>query len=187
MTLFSLQTGTERDIWRRVVIGGIAGAAVAATLITGAGAPTASAQPAAPTTTEAPTPTAEADGPKTPCTGDDCKRVDEDAEPQGMTADQALAIIQADYDLGAGGGKLSNLIHDVLTLRAQGYRPSNANRAAIEQALQYRPNQTPLIEALQETLAYQRKQQMRAQQAAAAQGPVAGPVPVIPGMTMPVG
>jgi hypothetical protein len=166
------QTGTKGDLWRRVVIGG----ALAATLLTGATAPSALAQPS---TTEVPTPTAEAEGPKTPCTGDDCNRVEE-AEPQGMTADQALAIIQADYDLGAGGGKLSNLIHDVLTLRAQGFRPSNANRAAIEQALEYRPNQTPLIEALESTLAYQRKQQMRQQQQAAAQGPVAGPVPVIP-------
>jgi hypothetical protein len=169
------QTGTKGELWRRVMIGGIAGGALAATLLTGVA--TASAQP---TTTEPPTPTPAAEGPKTPCTGDDCNRADEDAEPQGMTADQALAIIQADYDLGAGGGKLSNLIHDVLTLRAQGYRPSNANRAAIEQALQYRPNQTPLIEALEETLAYQRKLQMRQQQQAAAQGPVAGPVPVIP-------
>ena len=173
------QTGTRSELWRRIVIGGVAGGAVAATLLTGVAAPSAFAQPE-PTTTEVPTPTPEAEGPKTPCTGEDCNRVDEDAEPQGMTADQALAIIQADYDLGAGGGKLSNLIHDVLTLRAQGYRPSNANRAAIEQALDYRPNQTPLIAALEETLAYQRKLQFRAQQSAAAQGPVAGPVPVIP-------
>ena len=178
------QTGTDREAWRRVVVGGVAGAALVASLLAGVGVQTADAQPAEPTTTEVPTPTA--DGPVTPCTGDDCNRGDENAEPQGMTADQALAIIQADYDLGAGGGKLSNLIHDVLKLRAQGFRPSNANRAAIEQALEYRPNQTPLIEALEETLAYQRKQQLRAQQSAAAQGPVAGPVPMIPGMTMPV-
>ena len=169
---------SQTELWRRVVIGGVAGGALAATLLTGVAAPTAFAQPATPTTTEAPTP--EAEGPRTPCTGDDCNNDDEEAAPRGMTADQALAIIREDYDMGAGGGQLSNLIHDVMTLRAQGFRPSNANRAAIEQALEYRPNQAPLIEALEATLSYQRKQQLRSQQAAAAQGPVAGPVPVIP-------
>lgn len=74
-----------------------------------------------------------------------------------MTADQALAIIQRDYDLGAGGGQLSKLIDQVLTLRARGIRPSNANRQAIVTALDSRPNQQPLIEALQATLVYQRK------------------------------
>ena len=72
-----------------------------------------------------------------------------------------LAIIEADYDLGSGGGQLSNLIDDVMRLRAQGFLPSNANKEAIVKALEYRPNQGPLIEALQETRAYQRKMQAR--------------------------
>ena len=44
-----------------------------------------------------------------------------------MTGEEALAIIQQDYDLGAGGGQLSNLVHEVLVLRNLGFRPSNAN------------------------------------------------------------
>ncbi|WP_232425766.1 hypothetical protein [Mycobacterium sp. JS623] len=76
-----------------------------------------------------------------------------------MTADQVLAIIDQDYDTGAGGGQLSTLIHDVLKLRAQGFMPSNANKDAIVKALDYRPNQQPLIDALKETLAYQHKMQ----------------------------
>ena len=32
-----------------------------------------------------------------------------------MSADDALAIIARDYDMGAGGGQLSNLIHQALT------------------------------------------------------------------------
>ncbi len=113
----------------RVVSGAVLGAALAFGLVTG-GSPIASAQPS---TKEPPAPA-----------------------PM-MTADQALAIIQQDYDLGSGGGQLSKLIDQVLTLRARGIRPSNANRQAIVDALDARPNQQPLIEALQATLVYQRK------------------------------
>lgn len=178
-------TGSHREIWRRLLIGGAAGV-MAAGLWSGVAAPGALAQPSAPSTTEAPTPEPQAAEPKKPCTGDDCKKNEEAAAPT-MSADEALAIIARDYDMGAGGGQLSNLIHDVLTLRQQGYRPSNANRQAIQDALAYRPNQAPLIEALKSTLAFQRKQQAQAQAAITTNGPVAGPVPVLPGMNVPLG
>ena len=45
-----------------------------------------------------------------------------------MTADQALAIIHNEYALGDGGGQLSTLIDDVMKMRAQGFKPSNANK-----------------------------------------------------------
>ncbi|WP_231976853.1 hypothetical protein [Mycobacterium sp. E740] len=140
---------------------------MAATLLTGLAVPNATAQPTDPKS----------------CTGEDCKQ---EVDQVTMTADQALAIIQNEYAQGDGGGQLSQLIDDVMKLRAQGFRPSNANKLAIQNALAHRPNQTPLVEALKETLAYQRKLQARAAQAAADK-PVAGNVPVIPGMTMPVG
>lgn len=126
--------------WRRAVIGALASGALAAGLVIGIGAPVAIATPAA-------DPTADADA------------------PAPMTADQVLAIIQTDYDLGSGGGQLSNLIHTVMKLRAQGYMPSNGNKAAIVEALDHRPDQTPLIEALQATVAHQRVEQARAQAA----------------------
>ncbi len=44
-----------------------------------------------------------------------------------------------------------------MKLRAQGIKPSKTNIAEIQNALQYRPNQKPLIEALQNTLGYQQK------------------------------
>jgi len=128
--------------------GVLAGSAIAAALIVGINAPTAQSAPgddtASPTDTE-PTPT--------------------------MTADQALAIIEQDYDTGAGGGQLANLIHQVLVLRNAGFKPSNANKVAIQEALDKRPNQAPLVEALKETLAFQRKTQaqMIAQQQQQAQ------------------
>jgi hypothetical protein len=136
----TLQTG----ILRRAVAGG----AVTAVLISGFGVATAFA-----------------------CTGADCEKNDpatpnaEPAAPPPMTADQVLMIIDQDYDTGAGGGQLSGLIHSVLKLRAQGFKPSKGNTDAIVKALDYRPNQEPLIEALKDTLSYQRKMQALQQNA----------------------
>jgi hypothetical protein len=134
---------------RRAVVG----SAMAATLLTGFGTATAFAEPG------------------DSCTGAECAKNDpadtvasSDA-PRPMTADEVLLIIDRDYDTGAGGGQLSTLIKDVLRLRAQGFKPSNGNKDAIVKALDYRPNQGPLIDALKETLAYQRKLQALQQNA----------------------
>ncbi|MGA5466404.1 hypothetical protein [Mycobacterium sp. NPDC050041] len=151
---------------RRIVISGIASGALAAGLLTGVAAHTASAQPA--------------DGPKS-CTGEDCKKAE--AAPT-MTADQALAIIHNEYALGDGGGQLSKLVDDVMTLRGRGFMPSNANKVAIQEALSHRPNQAPLVAALQQTLSYQRK--LMAQNAAATQ-PGAGPTNKAPAWAPPRG
>jgi hypothetical protein len=137
----TLQTGNLR----RAVKGAVAISALAAGVMAGFGPPTASADPA--------DPSAQTD------------------TPPVMTADQALAIIDKDYDTGEGGGQLSTLIHDVLTLRAQGFKPSNANKEAITKALDYRPNQAPLVKALQETLVYQRRMQAIQQNAGTGQQP----------------
>ena len=141
----TLQTSNLRQL--------VAGSALAASLLTGFGVATASAEPGE------------------SCTGAECAKNDpadataQTGTPPAMTADQVLAIIDQDYDTGAGGGQLSTLIHDVLKLRAQGFKPSNANKDAIVKALDYRPNQQPLIDALKETLAYQRKMQALQQNA----------------------
>ena len=89
----TLQTGRNRQGWRRVVTNGLAVSAVVAGAIAGVGAPTALADPADPTPTQP------------------------EISPE-MSADDALAIIARDYDMGAGGGQLSNLIHQALQLRA---------------------------------------------------------------------
>jgi hypothetical protein len=106
-----------------------------------------------------------------------------DAPAPTMTAEEALAIVAKDYDHGAGGGQLSNLIHEVLTLRNQGFKPSNANKIAIQEALERRPNQAPLVAALSQTVSYQRKIQA---QSAAMQDPqtpvVIGRQPLPPGV-----
>jgi hypothetical protein len=162
------QTGRNRQGWRRVLMTGLAVSAVVA----GVGAPTALADPADPTPTQP------------------------EISPD-MSADDALAIIARDYDMGAGGGQLSNLIHQALQLRSLGFKASNANRQAIAAALEKRPNQAPLIEALKETIAYQRKLQAQMQNANSGQQPgfnIGGPpnntgIAVIPGtgITEPIG
>ena len=95
------------------------------------------------------------------------------APPQ--TADEVLAIIYRDYDLGSGGGQLSNLIHqrdaDAFSgLQARRRRTgTRSSRRSIN-----RPNQGPLVQALKETLAYQTKQtasRWRRMQGAAAVAP----------------
>ncbi|OLP03375.1 hypothetical protein BVU76_04475 [Mycolicibacterium porcinum] len=149
-------SGSGVHSWRRFVTGG----ALAVGLLVGAGAPMAAADPVAPAQ-----PTPAADAP---------------AAPQ-MTADEALSIVAKDYDTGEGGGQISTLIHDILKLRQQGYKPSNANREAITEALDKRPNQVPLINALKSTLSYQRKLQAQAQAQIPKQGVVNPGIAPIPG------
>ena len=128
----AVQTGMTLG-WRRAVAGAMVSGALAAGLVAGAGAAPAWADPTVDETTAAPE----------------------------MTADQALAIVAADYDTGAGGGQLSTLIHKVLKLRQQGYYPSTANKEAIVAALDKRPNQAPLVAALESTLTFQVRQASR--------------------------
>jgi hypothetical protein len=70
-----------------------------------------------------------------------------------------------------------------MTLRSQGFKPSNGNKVAIQEALEKRPNQTPLIEALKQTLNFQLTQKQRQAAAGAPQGGVnAGINQLPPGM-----
>lgn len=139
---------TSHNGWRHLA-GALAGSVIAGALFAGIGAPTALSAPADDNSTDTEAP----------------------AAPE-MTGDEALAIIQRDYDLGAGGGQLSNFVHEVLVLRNLGFSPSTANKKAIVAALDKRPNQAPLVEALKATVSYQRKIQA---QAAAQQAPGANP------------
>lgn len=116
--------------------------------VTGEAAKAANAGPAAAAGPAAPTdPAAPADPAAPPGT-----------QMVAVTPDQLLLELAKEYDTGAGGGQVSKLVHSVLQMRAQGFKPSKANNAAIGEALTYRPNQGPLVAALKETLAYQQKQ-----------------------------
>ena len=129
---------TSKNGWRRGFVGAMASGALAAGLLTGVSSAQAWADPAAVAATS------------------------DDATPApAMTADEALAIIASDYDTGAGGGQISTLIHKILKLRQAGFYPSNSNKQAIVDALDRRPNQAPLVKALEETLAFQVRQSQR--------------------------
>jgi hypothetical protein len=79
----------------------------------------------------------------------------------GIASADVLDDIAAEYDTGAGGGQISNLIHDALKLRALGFMPSKGNYAELKEGLDKRPNQVPLINALKATVDFQRKTQAR--------------------------
>jgi hypothetical protein len=70
-----------------------------------------------------------------------------------------LDDIGVKYMQGAGGGQISNFIKEALTLRAQGFKPSKGNIESLQAGWDYLPNQTRLVEALKDTVAYQRKLQ----------------------------
>ncbi len=74
-----------------------------------------------------------------------------------------LDQIGAKYMQGAGGGQLSVYAEQSLNLRAQGFRPSQENLAALQEGWDFLPNQSRLLDALKSTVAYQRKVQMQSQ------------------------
>ena len=108
-----------------------------------------------------------------------------------------LDDIGAKYMEGAGGGQISNLIKQALTLRALGFKPSKGNLEALQAGWDYLPNQSRIVDALKDTVAYQHKLQALQQnannpsqpgynfgigQAPAGMGPAVPPgVPVEPG------
>lgn len=123
--------------WRRTAVSALAASALVGGLAAGVATPTALAQPA-----------------------DSSSSTEETTRP--VSPDAILMMISNEYQTGRGGGQVSKLIEQVMTLRMRGIRPSVGNTQALAAALEKRPNQTPLIEALQETLTYQRKQLARA-------------------------
>ena len=70
-----------------------------------------------------------------------------------------LDDVGAKYMEGAGGGQISNFVKEALTLRAQGFKPSKGNLQALQAGWDYLPNQSRLVDALKETVSYQRKLQ----------------------------
>jgi hypothetical protein len=80
-----------------------------------------------------------------------------------------LDDVGAKYMEGAGGGQISNFVKEALTLRALGFKPSKSNLEALQGGWDYLPNQSRLVDALKNTVAYQRKLQAQQQNAQAPQ------------------
>lgn len=81
----------------------------------------------------------------------------------GTANADVLDDIAGQYETGTGGGQVSNIIKQSVQLRNQGFRPSKGNIDALQEAMAHRPNQVPLIDALKETVTYQRQMQAQAQ------------------------
>lgn len=77
--------------------------------------------------------------------------------PAAPASADVLDDLAQEYAVGSGGGQLSNLLRTSLKLRAMGFKPSKSNLAEIAEAMDFRPNQNPLISALKDTIAYQQK------------------------------
>jgi hypothetical protein len=75
----------------------------------------------------------------------------------GTANADVLDDLVVEYSRGAGAGQVANLLNDALTMRAQGVRPKPGDLQAVTAALEYRPNQAPLIGALQRVVSSQRK------------------------------
>jgi hypothetical protein len=99
----------------------------------------------------------------------------------GTAHADVLDDINAEYDTGSGGGQVSNLIHTAMKLRAAGFVPSKGDMADLEAAMGKRPNQVPLIDALQSTVSYQKRSQQRSAPQAPAVNPGTGITPWNPG------
>ena len=127
---------TSTNGWRRALLGAVTSGALAAGLLTGVSSASAVADPATDAVSSS------------------------DAAPV-MSADEDLATIATEYDTGAGGGQISGLIDKVMKLRARGFRPSTSNGEALVAALDKRPNQGPLVAALESTLSFQLRQASR--------------------------
>jgi len=79
----------------------------------------------------------------------------------GTANADVLDDIAGQYDTGAGGGQVSQLIHVALKMRALGFVPSKGNMDDLVAAMDKRPNQVPLINALENTVAFQKRNQAR--------------------------
>ena len=88
-------------------------------------------------------------GNRRPCDADDDGRASARHHPAGLRPGRRRRPALHPDPRGAGSAK-------------PGLQPSNANKVAIQEALDKRPNQAPLIDALKSTIAYQRKIQAQA-------------------------
>jgi hypothetical protein len=79
----------------------------------------------------------------------------------GTANADVLDDIYSQYNTGAGGGQVSNLIHTAMKLRSLGFGPSKGNMEDLQVGMDSRPNQVPLINALQSTVAFMKREQAR--------------------------
>jgi hypothetical protein len=89
--------------------------------------------------------------------------------PATANAD-VLDDLAREFSTAAGAGQVANLLSESMKIRAMGIKPTKAELAGVEDALRYRPNMSPLIEALQSLVGGQSQRLQQAQSIAQQQG-----------------
>ncbi len=84
----------------------------------------------------------------------------------GIARADVIDDLANEFTTAAGGGQVSNLVNQSLKLRAMGIKPTGAELTGIQDSLKYRPNQTPLINALKTAVEGQTHRYEQAQAAA---------------------
>lgn len=74
-----------------------------------------------------------------------------------------LDELAREFSTARGAGQLANLLGDSMKMRQMGVRPTKGELAAVQASLRYRPNQRPLIEALESLVAGQNQRLRRAE------------------------
>lgn len=148
---------------RRLIVGAVAGAGLALSL----GLGSASADPETPTPTAPAQPTPAAGTPGLQLTGGAAGGTPTVPGKQATGAQApsyayVLDRLSAEFTRGSGAGQVANLLDQALKLRAQGFPPKPADLAAVQAAVAKRPNQGPLIGALQATVTHQHQLQSQA-------------------------
>jgi hypothetical protein len=75
----------------------------------------------------------------------------------------ALDDLAGEFTTASGAGPIAGLVNQSLKLRSMGIRPTNGEMAAVQDAMKYRPNQTPLIAALKDMVGGQTHRLKQAQ------------------------
>lgn len=90
--------------------------------------------------------------------------------PATASAD-VLDDLAQEFTTASGAGQVAGLLNQSLKLRAMGFKPTKAQLDNIQDALKYRPNQKPLIGALEEAISFQTTRMQQAQAIAGQGGP----------------
>ena len=73
----------------------------------------------------------------------------------GLARADVIDDLTNEFTAASGGGEIPSLLNQTIKLRAAGFKPTNGELGAIEDSLKYRPNQTPMINALKAAVAGQ--------------------------------
>lgn len=81
----------------------------------------------------------------------------------GMARADVIDDLSVEFTTASGGGEIPSLLNQSQHLRNAGFKPTTGELNAIQDAEKYRPNQTPMINALKAAVAGQTHRMAQAQ------------------------